>query len=131
MDCSPQGFSVHGILQARMLQWVIISFSRAFTYPGIQPVSCIAGRFFTIWATNFPRGTVVKKPHANVEGVGSVLSGKILHATTEMHALKACALQQENPPQWKACAQKAESSPPLAMTRESPHTAIKTKWSQK
>ena len=29
MDCSPPGFSVHGILQARILKWVAISFSRA------------------------------------------------------------------------------------------------------
>ena len=28
MDCSPQGSSVHGILQARILEWVAISFSR-------------------------------------------------------------------------------------------------------
>ena len=29
MDCSPPGFSVHGILQARILEWVAISFSSA------------------------------------------------------------------------------------------------------
>ena len=28
MDCSPPGFSVHGILQARILEWVAVSFSR-------------------------------------------------------------------------------------------------------
>ena len=28
MDCSPPGFSVHGILQARILEWVVIPFSR-------------------------------------------------------------------------------------------------------
>ena len=33
MDCSPPGFSVHGILQARMLEWVAISFSRGSSYP--------------------------------------------------------------------------------------------------
>ena len=48
MDCSPSGSSVHGILQARMLQWVVIPFSRGFSLPRdwIQ-VSGIAGRFFT------------------------------------------------------------------------------------
>ena len=30
MDCSPQGSSVHGILQARILEWVAISFSKMF-----------------------------------------------------------------------------------------------------
>ena len=39
MDCSPQGFSVHGILQARILEWVVIPFSRGLPYPGIKPGS--------------------------------------------------------------------------------------------
>ena len=40
---------VHGILQARILEWVAISFSRA--YPGLKPGLLIAGKFFTVWAT--------------------------------------------------------------------------------
>ena len=52
MDCSPPGFSVHGIFQARVLQWVAISFSRGSSWPrDWTQVSCIAGRFFTTWAT--------------------------------------------------------------------------------
>ena len=52
LDCSPPVSSVHGILQARILEWVAISFSRGSSRPRDQtPVSCIAGRFFTIWAT--------------------------------------------------------------------------------
>ena len=51
MDCSLPGSSVHGILQARILEWVAISFSRASSQPRVQTwVSCIAGRFFIIWA---------------------------------------------------------------------------------
>ena len=51
VDCSPPGSSVHGILQARILEWVAISFSRGSSPPRDQTrVSCIAGRFFTIWA---------------------------------------------------------------------------------
>ena len=51
-DCSPPGSSVHGILQARILEWVDIPFSRGSSQPRDQTwVSCIAGRFFTIWAT--------------------------------------------------------------------------------
>ena len=46
------GFSVLGILQARILEWVAISFSRGFSRPRDRTwVSCIAGRCFTIWAT--------------------------------------------------------------------------------
>jgi len=52
MDCSPQGFSVHGILQARILEWVPISFSRGSSRLRDQtPVSHIAGRHFNFWAT--------------------------------------------------------------------------------
>ena len=39
VDCSLPGFSVHGILQARMLEWVTISFSRDLPDPGIKPGS--------------------------------------------------------------------------------------------
>ena len=48
---SPPGSSVHGISQARMLDWVTISFSRGSSYPGIEPASpALAGRFFTTGA---------------------------------------------------------------------------------
>ena len=49
MDCSLPGSSVCGILQASILEWVAIPFSRASSQPRDQTgVSCIAGRFFTI-----------------------------------------------------------------------------------
>ena len=48
MDCSPPGPCVHGILQARILEWVALSFSRESSRPRDQThVSCIAGGFFT------------------------------------------------------------------------------------
>ena len=56
MDCSPPGSSVHGILQARILEWVAISFSRGSSWPrNWTQVSCIAGRFLTYWATREAR----------------------------------------------------------------------------
>ena len=58
MDCSSPGSSVHGIVQARILEWVAISSSRGSSRPRDQTqVSCIAGGFFTIWAT---RGALIK-----------------------------------------------------------------------
>ena len=52
MDCSLPGSSVHGIFQARILEWVAISFSRRSPNPGIKPESpALQGRFFTAWAT--------------------------------------------------------------------------------
>ena len=51
MDCSLPGSSVHGILQAGILAWVAIPFSRGSSRPRDQTqVSLIAGRFFTVWA---------------------------------------------------------------------------------
>ena len=51
-ECSLPGSSVHGILQARILEWVAMPFSRGPSWPRDRTqVSCIAGRFFTIWAT--------------------------------------------------------------------------------
>ena len=52
MDCSLPGSSVHGIFQARVLEWVAISFSRRSSQPrDWTRVSCIVGRRFTVWAT--------------------------------------------------------------------------------
>ena len=39
LDYSPPGSSVHGILQARILEWVAISFSKGSSWPGIKPGS--------------------------------------------------------------------------------------------
>ena len=45
------GFSVHGILQTKVLEWIAISFSRWSSWPMDQTqVSCIVSRFFTVWA---------------------------------------------------------------------------------
>ena len=52
MDCSPPDSSVHGILQERMMEQVVIPFSRRLSQPRDWTwVSCIAGCFFIIWAT--------------------------------------------------------------------------------
>ena len=52
MDCSLPVSSIHGIFQARVLEWVAISFSRGSSQPrDWAQVSCIAGRRFIIWAT--------------------------------------------------------------------------------
>ena len=53
MDCSLPGSSVHGILQARIVEWVATGslIEGIFLTQGLNLVSCLAGRFFTIWAT--------------------------------------------------------------------------------
>ena len=54
MYCSPPGTSAHGILQARILEWVAIPFSRGSLWPrGWTWVSCFAGGFFIIHLLEF------------------------------------------------------------------------------
>ena len=56
-------YTVHGILQARILEWVPFFLSRGSSQPRDRTqVSCIAGGFFTIWATGeAPKDRVVDK----------------------------------------------------------------------
>ena len=50
--CDPMDYTVHGILQARILEWVAFPFSRGSSQPRDQTqVSLIVGGFFTNWAT--------------------------------------------------------------------------------
>ena len=55
MDCSPPGYSVHGVLQASILDWAIVSPSMDLPDPGIEPMSlmspALTGRFFTTSAS--------------------------------------------------------------------------------
>ena len=57
MDCSQPGSSVHEILQARILEWVAIPFSRGSSQPRMEPHT--AGRFFTRWATREAQCSVI------------------------------------------------------------------------
>ena len=80
MDCSPPGSSVHGILQARILEWLAIPFSRGSSGPRDQTwVSCIAGRFFTVWAARL-------SPHQKLwarHNYFSYFTGKAMKALKE------------------------------------------------
>ena len=114
MDCSLPGSSVHGIFQARILEWVAISFSRGSSWTRDQiRVSRIVVRSFTVWATkeasvegkvtdktihlkilrqkkkswDFPGGPIVKNPPASEETwVWSLVSliPKIPHGTGQL-----------------------------------------------
>ena len=71
MDCCLPGSSVHGIILARILEWVAISFSRGSSQPSDQTsVSCIGGQFFT----NEPLG----KPHGKVGELNRTSLFKVL-----------------------------------------------------
>ena len=77
MDCSPPGSCVHGILQARILEWVAISSSRASSPPGDQThVSCLAGEVFTTEPPGkpMPSGLVGQKVAAQWPKVSLVVA---------------------------------------------------------
>ena len=59
MDCNPPGSSVHGISQVRILEWVIISFSKEYSQPrGGTRVSCIGRWILYLWTTREARVAV-------------------------------------------------------------------------
>ena len=60
MDCSLPGSSIHGIFQARILEWVTISFSRRSSQLRDWTWVChIVGRCFTFWATREAEQTAI------------------------------------------------------------------------
>ena len=87
-------YTVHGILQARILEWVAFPFSRGFSWPrNWTQISCIAGRFFINWTMRevqthtyiyihthihtykhmcFPRGSDGKESACNAGDLGSI-----------------------------------------------------------
>ena len=86
-DCSPPGSSVHGILQARILEWVAMPSSSGSSQPRNQtPVSCgscTAGGFFTAEPLGKPKGCKVppKEIHLkSLETVRVTLLGKRVFA---------------------------------------------------
>ena len=87
VDCSPPGSSVHGISQARILEWVAISTAGDLTNPGIEPMSpaspALAGGFFTPVPPGKPRRF-------------SVLSGVYPGADFLGHTVTLCSIFQES-----------------------------------
>ena len=82
MDCSLPGSSVHEILQARILEWVAVPFSRGSSQPGGRTrVSRIAGRFFTSGAT---------REEKNLEGKCPVHWGSRSSLSSCLFALHLC-----------------------------------------
>ena len=93
MDCSPSGASVHGVLQARIMKWVAILFSRGYSQPGdLSQFSCIAGRFFTVCATRealnglYPLGVKKKKePKKSLYFTTNFIDAYLFGMTLRLH----------------------------------------------
>ena len=74
MDYNLPGSSVHGILQARVLEWVAISFSRGSSHPRNQTkISCIAGRFFTAETNVMKKQIIIKITYNLLDPVPGLL----------------------------------------------------------
>ena len=97
MDCSLPGSSVHGIFQARVLEWVAISFSRESSQPRDRTrVSHIAGRCFIVWATR--EDLLYKRLLICCSGLARYLSGKrVCLPVQEPQEMWVWPLGQEDP----------------------------------
>ena len=98
MDYSPPGSFVHGILQARILEWLAISFSKGSSQPRDWTcVSHISCRCFTIWATGMQRymGLGILWFHKRVSQVALVV--KICLAMQETQETQVWSLGWEDP----------------------------------
>ena len=94
MDCSLPASSVHGILQARILEQVAISFSRVSSQPRNQSqVSCISGRFFTIWAIR----EALQKGIFRAMKLYCVILHWWMHVTIHLSKLIDCTTPRMNP----------------------------------
>ena len=92
MDCSPWCSSVRGILQAGRLEWVACHslLQGIFLIQGSNPVSCIAGRFFTIWAAREEEPEVddlTAKENVVWEDMGSVFFKIVRFYLSEIESL--------------------------------------------
>ena len=96
-DYSPPGSSVHGILQARTLEWVVISFSRGSSWTRDRtPVSSVAGRRFTLWATReAPKHKIVWYKQCirlGIFGCYSVILVKNIESLSATDTIRSCSL---------------------------------------
>ena len=77
--CNPKDYAVHGILQARILEWVAYPFSRGSSWPKNRTgVFCIAGGFFTNWAMREAQSMTVLKKLTHYSSLMYSLDGVIL-----------------------------------------------------
>ena len=97
MGCSPPGFPVKGILQAGILEWVFIPFFRGSSWPRDQTrVSCIAGKFFTIWDTREANTSIFSFLYTFHINILFNYCSSILHITTFSKTFFPLSFQKYN-----------------------------------
>ena len=97
MDCRPPGSSVHGTVQARILECVAVLFSRGSSRCKDQTwVSWIAGRFFIVWATreapSHPKRSAVPVVSDSCDPVDGSLPGSSVHGILKTRILQWVAI---------------------------------------
>ena len=84
MDCSPPGPPVHGIFQAKILEWVAMPSSRGFFNPGIKPASpALARGFFTTKPLGSPQDQQISLKLAVPDTPREILYPSRPHLTSE------------------------------------------------
>ena len=107
MDCSLPVSSVHGLLQARILEWVAIPFSRGFSQTRDQiQISCIAGGFFTFWATRealkaIPAAAAAKSCLTLCDPIDSSPPGSTILRILQARTLEWVAISFSNAWKWE------------------------------
>ena len=99
MNCSPPASSVNGISQARILEWVTISFSREFSQPRYQShVSCIGSQILYHWITQraFTNGIFHKTRTKNL---------KICMETQKTELVQSDSLTSDYTTKWQSSKQ--------------------------
>ena len=103
--CDPMDYTVHGILQARILEWVAFSFSRGSSKPRDHTqVSHIAGGFFTCWATGeaLALGSITTNKASGGDGIPAELFQILNDAIKVLHSIcQQIWKAQQWPQDWK------------------------------
>ena len=103
MDCSPQGSPVHGILQAIILEWVAVPFSKGSSWPRDGTgISCISRQILYHWATWEAPGPIVlyaksfQSSPILCDPVDHSLPGSSVHGTLQARILEWVATPTKN-----------------------------------
>ena len=91
IDRSPPGSSVHGILQAKILGWAAIPFSRGSSQPGIEPGSpALAVRLFIVWATRKSQEALLSNKSNPINPISNKYQSKgLIFLATEVFVVRA------------------------------------------
>ena len=143
MDCSLPGSSVHGLFQARVLEWVAISFSRRSSWPrDLTWVSRIVGRRFSVWATKEVRaglpqtkklpGREYNPTHQQIIGLklllSKVLPSRARPSFSHHQSLPSESLHKPHTSCIKKGRQKKQEEPQSPVKIQNHITKVNTKW---